>query len=1076
LKRWTLTAILGSALLCCATTAWAQAQMSSADLTGTVRDPAKALLVGATVTATNLATNVTRSTTANTAGAYRIPLLVPGEYEVKAEKSGFAPQVKRGITRTVGQTAVLDFDLQLGQVTTQIEIASSETPLIEPERTHQADTVTARPIQNLPINGRNFLGFALLTPGVVEENPAFTSGLLPQIATSNLSFAGQSGRANSITVDGADNNDIATNGVRPTISQEAVQEFQINRSSYNAEFGRASGGLINIVSRSGTNRFHGNLYDYFRHERLDARNAFATSYAQAPPFKRNQPGFTFGGPLVKEQTFFFTAYEGLFRRESAFTTILSDPTILQPTPGQQELLKTFASVPLLAPVAEQLTPVLTTAPNSVFPSATMPIPHNRLTYQLLASAVGAFPVRDTQSVASARFDHIISQNAQLLLRYNLTNDSQHGTGVGGLNAPSAGFDIALHDHAIVFGENHIFNAQTFNEFRFQFARNVFNVDTVDPFGPRLSIAGIGEFGRDFNAPADRLQHRLQFVENFSYERGRHHFKLGVDFNRYTIDGVVAIFRGGQIDYARLPIPLSALIGEGISSVFARLLNLPKDQGGLGRPDLVPVLSEPLTTIQQFNLGFALSVNQGFGDARTQLTGYLTGLYWQDSLRVKQSFHLNYGVRYDVDKQSSGLIRDYNNVAPRFGFTWLPFKGTVVRGGAGLYYQSLYTAASFIAGVLGKRQQITNLLVTPEPRFTPISPNSECGRNFRDVPPSFCFVQQLIARGSLTLPSTRPLTEELWTSLLGLTRATSSNRITLDFADDAVNPYSFQGSFGVDQFLSRDWIVSLNYLTNHGLHIIRSRQVNALPNPQLLDPFGRPTLTNRADAKVLAKFLFETAGSSIYHGMTAALTKRFSGHYQLLAAYTLGKVIDDATDLNTDLGPQDPLNARQERSLSVFDVRHRLSLSAVVESPYKTPLLANFIIAPLLTVRSAFPFNITTGIDINQDGNNNDRPFAVGRNTGRGPRYVNLDLRLARRFPFSKDNHRAVEVILDSFNLFNRVNFKEVNGNTGGALYLKDVGLAEVRVKGRADLPSSSFGGFISAFDPRIVQVALKLSF
>jgi hypothetical protein len=338
------------------------------------------------------------------------------------------------------------------------------------------------------------------------------------------------------------------------------------------------------------------------------------------------------------------------------------------------------------------------------------------------------------------------------------------------------------------------------------------------------------------------------------------------------------------------------------------------------------------------------------------------------------------------------------------------------------------------------------------------------------------MQQLITRGILTFPSKQTIPESVWTTLLGLAPATSVNKITLDLADDAVNPYSFQGSFGVDQNLGHDWSLSLNYLVNHGLHALRTRQVNALPNPQLPDPFGNPTLTRRADPTVLAKFLFETAGNAIYHGMTASLGKRFSRHYQALLSYTYGKVIDDVSDFDLTLGPQDPTNPGQERSLSIFDLRQRLSLSAVIESPFKNAALANFIVAPIITARSGFPFNVTTGIDINQDGNSNDRPFAVGRNTGRGPSYFTVDLRLARRFPFKKDGHRWLEVIFDSFNLFNRVNFKEVNGNTSGALFLKDLGLTDARVEGRADQSASSFRGFISAHDPRIVQLALKLNF
>src|SRR5215470_3309634 len=239
LKAFCLLIALGLA----AFPAMAQARSSSADLTGVVSYQSKSLVPGATVTAANIATGLVRSAATDADGVYRIPLLPPGVYEVKIEVKGFNTQIIKDITLTVGQVLTLNFDLALGSPKVAIETAQ---PLIESERTHQSSTITQRPINSLPINGRNFLDFARLTPGVVEESPAIVAAQLAPLMTSGLSFAGQNGRANSVQIDGVDNNDIAGNGVRPTISQEAVDEFQINRNGYNADFGRASGGVINI--------------------------------------------------------------------------------------------------------------------------------------------------------------------------------------------------------------------------------------------------------------------------------------------------------------------------------------------------------------------------------------------------------------------------------------------------------------------------------------------------------------------------------------------------------------------------------------------------------------------------------------------------------------------------------------------------------------------------------------------------------------------------------------------------------------------------------------------------------------
>ncbi|HKQ77921.1 MAG TPA: TonB-dependent receptor [Blastocatellia bacterium] len=1061
--------------------ALAQARSSSADLTGVVLDPTKTLVPGATVTATNLATGLARSGVSNSEGVYRIPLLPPGIYEVKIEVNGFNSQIKKGLTLTVGQTLTLNFEMTLGGPKESI-LVETDDPLVETERTHQASTITQRPINKLPINGRNFLDFARLTPGVVEESPTVTSVQIGSLATSGLSFAGQNGRANSVQIDGVDNNDTTGNSVRPTISQEAVSEFQINRSGYNAEFGRATGGVINIVSKSGANNFRGNIYNYFRNERLDARNAFATTQRQDPPFKRNQPGFTFGGPIRRDKTFFFTAYEGLIRRESAFTTILADPSILQPTPGQQDLINTLigSGSPDLAAQGQQLQALLTTSPDN-------PFPLNRSTFNMLSSSTGAFPVQETSSTGSIRIDHGLSEQDYLLFRYSLTNNSQHNVGIGGLIAPSAGFDIGSRDNTFVLGETHIFRNGYSNEFRFQSIRNTYNANTVDPFGPRYEIAGVGTFGREFTSPSERSQRRVQFLDNFSLPFGRHNIKFGGDFSRYNIDTLSAVFLGGNINFAQLPIPLGLPLGDSAATQLVTALSTPREAGGLGRPDLAPVITtQPLTTIQQVNFGFARAINQGFGNPNTELIGQILGLYVQDGFKVKPNLYLSFGLRYDYDVQPSGTPRDANNFGPRFSFAYDPFKNgrTVIRGGGGVYYQSLYTGVAFISSVLGNGV-ISSILVSADERLTPISPTSPCGQALATgVPPSFCFYQQLVAGGLLTSPSTRLIPESAYSDLLGLTRATSANQVLVRLDRNAVNGYGVQGSLGVDHQLGRDWNISINYLVDHGLKLVRPRQVNALPDPSAPDALGRPALVGRANPTRLADFVFETAGNSIHHGLAVSLNKRFSRNYQVIGSYTLSKTISDATDVVFEQGPQDPNNSRADRGLSSFDLRHRFSLAAIFESPYQNGsadswyerALADFYLSPIITARSGFPFDILTGFDVNLDSNVNDRPFAVGRNTGVGPGFFTTDLRVGRRIVFNADNPLGLELIFDAFNLFNRTNYKLVNNFTTGALYLDQLGITDVRVKGSSKIPASQFSGFTSAYEPRVIQLGMKLNF
>jgi hypothetical protein len=215
-----------------------------------------------------------------------------------------------------------------------------------------------------------------------------------------------------------------------------------------------------------------------------------------------------------------------------------------------------------------------------------------------------------------------------------------------------------------------------------------------------------------------------------------------------------------------------------------------------------------------------------------------------------------------------------------------------------------------------------------------------------------------------------------------------------------------------------------------------------------------------------------------------MNKRFARNYQIIASYTYSKNIADVTDLNLEDGPQDPNNARDDRSLSAFDLRQRLSVAAIIESPYRggsgkpfyERALANFYISTVVTARSGFPFNTVTGTDVNFDSNNNDRPFAVGRNTGVGQWFFSSDLRVGRKIRFSADNPVSLELIFDAFNLFNRTNGKDINNVTNGVLYLAQLGEDDVRVRGEFENTPSQFCGFTSAYAPRIIQLGAKFTF
>src|SRR5436309_3269759 len=313
-KALAQTLLICFSVLMCAGPAMSQAQSNAADLQGVVRDPSNALVPNATVTARNPATNFSRDATTNNDGFYKIINLPPGEYEITVTATGYKTGIIQSVKLTVGQTANQDLTLEVGEITAKVTVTAAAPNIVETTNTAVTSTIDRERIENLPINERNYLSFALTSSMVGRDNgrpigPAPTTG---------LNFGGQRGRSNLVQVDGADNTDNSVNASRSTVSQEAVQEFQVVTNSFAPEFGRSSGGVVNVVTKAGTNDLHGNLFGFLRHKSFQARNPFAP--ISKPPFTRAQYGGTIGGPLVKDRTFIFAAFEQRQRHESGFFT------------------------------------------------------------------------------------------------------------------------------------------------------------------------------------------------------------------------------------------------------------------------------------------------------------------------------------------------------------------------------------------------------------------------------------------------------------------------------------------------------------------------------------------------------------------------------------------------------------------------------------------------------------------------------------------------------------------------------------------------------------------------------------
>ena len=709
---------------------------ATGDLHITVKDERGNLITNATVTAQEQAKGFVRTTKLNNEGEYRLLSLPPGRYTVTVESGGFARYSASDQAVTVGQMRDLAVTLAVGSVETVVNV-SSEAALVETSRSSTTDTIDQRRIDNLPINGRNYINFTLTDSQVVRDN-APNTGAAP---TSGLNMSGQRARSNLVNVDGADATDNSINGVRSTVSQEAVQEFQIISNSYAAEYGRASGGVVNIITRSGSNEFHGDVFGYLRNRNFQAVNPFAVCLnppCPNPAYTRVQAGAAFGGPIKKDKTYYYFSYEITRRHETGFSSIGQNgfglvnfdasPFFGAPAGsfqiqatggpgGQAAFLQQFAGapppplVPFLRFYSELVGASSGMAVNGAWPVAMGGLPGFFSTcqtpgtcsvpasYQTLASQEGNFPVFEGTSLYSLRLDHNLSNANHLMLRANVSPSTVTGIEVGGQSQPfgqnaySRTSQQTFRDVTGTAQDTWTIGNNKVNEFRFQFARRglsyFYNTSIPGGSDPAVNIPGFAYFGREPYSYIQRTEKRYQFTDNFSWTIGRHDTKLGADFNYLPIDAIFTVNYGGVYDFGGLTaanvIP---------ATIFSSLP--PSIQQSL--PDF--------SAVQTYGLGIPGDFIQGLGSPSDSFTNKPLGLFWQDSWRVRSNVTLNLGVRYDVEfppkfKPPQGLAlpaynllglqkgiqTDKNNFQPRLGLAYDP-KGdgkTVIRASYGLFY-------------------------------------------------------------------------------------------------------------------------------------------------------------------------------------------------------------------------------------------------------------------------------------------------------------------------------------------------------------------------------------------------------
>ena len=1045
--------------------ALAQGTGASGEISGTVLDPSGAVLPNATVTATDASRGLKRSITSNANGHYEITGLLPAVYEVSVEHSGFQTSVLKGVVVSVGQTSTLDLHMKVAGGTESVEV-TTEAPAVDTERGHQANTINQQLITDLPINRRDYLTFTLLAPGVSDSTRMANDQdfRVKQTPQSGLSFYGGNGRGNSVTVDGGEAND-DSGGVRLTLGQDAVQEFQINRSNYGADLGGASGANINIVSKSGTNDLHGSLFGFFRNDALDAANPFAFTQALAPgqtftPFgaggvptadlqgtptkdtlTREQFGGSFGFPISKDKTFGFVAAEGLISNAQNAVPLLTNTSVFRPDNGRFSGNNQTGIISGLAALGGTPVPCLTGQP--ALPAAVCAgILQNVLTVNPAASPLSSYLVNQFESngglfkydtreyFISGRLDHVFNDSNQAYLRYSFAHDNEQNPDVQSLIGFSAGSSVHAYDNTAQAAWFHQFSPKTQNELRGQFNYTGFNVLPNVPAQVGLAIPGFANLGTNIFLPSLTIMRRPDIANNMTMIRGHHTMKFGGEF----------LYRGNHTE-SHTFFPGRFVFGNLPGGILSPCLQVP---AACGLP--VNTLPAAINGLQSANLGLPQFYQQGFGNPIYNYPRPFGSAYWQDTWAMTPNFNLTFGLRYEVDGQYGALTTDKDNFAPRAAFVWDPFGDhkVAIRGGVGIFYSPIYGQIADVVQTLGFVNGIRPIAQVFVPLTgAPGNPALNSAVIFQTL-----FAQGLIQCTTATPPAAACITPANLTQFgINVTNTGPPPPLSVVFSGqpDYQSPYSEQASFGIEGEVAKGWSVSLSGIYVHTLRLPVALDVNDLPAPftTATSPFTGQQVTFQnwaapqcganpflcfVNPLILQADQYSSKGSSVYEGAILEVQKRFSSHMSLLANYTFSKAIDTTTDFNSDFGPQNNLNLAGERGLSTFDQRHKVVIASVLETPWKNQFLGGWQLSPIFRYNSPHPVNIlAAGTDINGDRHStNDRPLGIGRNTGIGPNYYDFDLGLTKAF---KVGERAqVQFIAQGFNIFNRTNFGSVNNS------------------------------------------------
>jgi len=900
IKLGSLTAILfmGLALLFAGQPA-AFAQ-STAIFQGAVLDAQGAVIAGAKITVKNLATNLEREVESDATGNFSIPALPAGNYRVEIRKDGFQVSVISSYTLAVGSTAGQNYTLTVGQVTQSVEV-SSEAPLVESSTMSVGEVISQKTVQEIPLNGRHFVDLGLLIPGSVTppQNGFLTAPLRGQ-GSFAFNTAGNREDTVNFMVNGINLNDMVQNQITFQPSINTVSEFKVDNSTYSAEYGRNSGAIVNIATRSGSNSFHGEAFEFLRNHAMDARNFFnpitlsSGAFNPQSPFKRNQFGGAIGGPIFKDRTFFFFSYEGLRQRQGLTLSsgVLSDSNFLR------------------AGVDERAQALLIGNPTVVKLLDLIPAPNTLINGAPSFVGSGVAPVNIDQWTID--ISHTLSKDDRLHGYYAFQRDLRQEPSIQGNTIPGFGDTRQSRRQIMTLNETHIFSPTVVNEARLGFNRihitftpnaqlnpvdfSINNGITTAIGLPQMAVGGIGlNFGGPSGFPQGRGDATAAFSDTLSWQRGRHGLKFGGEVRRFYNNNFN--LDTGSFSFANV----NAFI-NGTSNGF--------------------------------------SINLANGASRILQPAW--GIFAMDTYKLRPNLTLELGIRYDwnstpsealsrfvvFDPMTSSLVEagtstldkiyatNSKNIEPRIGFSWDPFNDgkTSVRGGYAIQTDQPVTNA------------VTGLAVNP-PFGNPLTVNA----------------------GTITFAN-------------AITVAGAGGLAPASIDPNFKNPYVQSWNFNIQRAVTGSLGINAGYYASKGTHLRVAENINQRINGGVR-PFQSVSLTSLIKPGVTLNNITEvnSDSNSSYNALWVSANQRLSHNLQFNASYTYSHSIDYNSLSSQGIVVQDSTTVRGDRGSSDFDARNRFVLSFLYELPFKGHRWnEGWQISAITQWQSGNPINILAG--------------------------------------------------------------------------------------------------------------------